>query len=292
MSSARPDLSVVIPCLNAVDTIGAQLDALGDQRWSGRWEVVVADNGSTDETVAVVEAHRDRLPALRIVDASDRRGAGHARNRGVEEARGDSVAYCDADDEVGEGWLAAMGDALAVHEFVACRQDDEKLNEPWVRESRERKFAESLPTLPFPPHLAYTGAGSLGVRRRLHEAVGGFDVALNLEDVDYCIRIQLLGPSLQFVPQAVMHYRYRATLSSIFGQARRYGRGMAELQRKHKPRGVRFPRQRKWLIAGWKPALRHLPHVARPGDRAKLAWILGWQVGRYQGSLRHRVLAV
>ena len=289
---SAPALSIIIPCLNGSDTIGGQLEALAGQSWSGRWEVIVADNGSTDESREIVEGFADRLPDLRIVDASARRSAGFAMNRGVEAARGDSIAYCDADDQVGEGWLAALGDALVEHEFVACRQDDEKLNAPWVRESRERKFVESLPTLTFPPYLPYSGAGTLGVRRSLHEQVGGFDEALYLEDVDYCIRVQLLGPRLAFVPDAVIHYRYRDSLSAIFRQAANYGRGVAALQRKHKPRGTRFPGQRKWLVTGWKPALRHLPHIRRPGDRAKLVWILGTQVGRYHGSIRHRVLSV
>ncbi|HET9225168.1 MAG TPA: glycosyltransferase, partial [Thermoanaerobaculia bacterium] len=41
-------LSVVIPCLNAEATLGDQLEALAGQGWSGEWEVIVADNGSTD----------------------------------------------------------------------------------------------------------------------------------------------------------------------------------------------------------------------------------------------------
>ncbi|HET9323255.1 MAG TPA: glycosyltransferase [Gaiellaceae bacterium] len=288
----EPRLTVVIPCLNAADTIGRQLDALARQQLAAPWEVVVADNGSTDGTPEIVDRWAGRLPELRVVHASERRSAGHARNRGVEAARGESVAFADADDEVGEGWLTAVGDALGEHEFVACRQDDERLNEPWVRAARERKFVAELPTLPFPPHLPYAGAGTLAIRKQLHLRAGGFDPSLDLEDLDYCIRVQLLGPRLQFVPEAVIHYRYRSSLSEIFSQSYAYGRGMAALQRKHKPPGIRFPGQRKWLVKGWKPLLLELPNARRRSGRARLAWILGGQLGRYRGSLEHRVLAV
>src|ERR671919_3057602 len=61
-------LSVVIPCLNAAETIGVQLDALRRQKWSERWEVIIADNGSTDATVSVIEANANGLPNLQIID--------------------------------------------------------------------------------------------------------------------------------------------------------------------------------------------------------------------------------
>ena len=79
-------LSVILPCFNASATIGHQLDALTAQRWDKRWEVIVADNGSTDASRTVAESYKDRLD-LRVVDASDRKGASHARNVGASAAR-------------------------------------------------------------------------------------------------------------------------------------------------------------------------------------------------------------
>src|SRR5918999_5665103 len=159
----EPKLSVVIPCRDAADTLGVQLDALARQTWSEPWEVIVVDNGDDAAIAEIVEAYRKRLPTLRRVVASERPGQAHAMNAGVRAARGDSVAFCDADDEVGEGWLAAMGEALTRHEFVCGRIDYAKLNEPWVRESREPVFAEGLPRIWFPPHLPYGAAGALGI---------------------------------------------------------------------------------------------------------------------------------
>src|SRR5258708_12899377 len=80
------DLSVVIPCLNAGDVLARQLEALATQAWDGTWDVIVADNGSTDETREVAASFDPRLPSLRIVDASDQRGRQHARNVGARVA--------------------------------------------------------------------------------------------------------------------------------------------------------------------------------------------------------------
>ena len=291
MSSDQPMLSVVVPVLDAEDVVSGQLEALASQEWSRPWEVVVADNGSTDGTIAVIERYRARLPAVRVVDASDRRGQAHALNVGVREARAEAVAFCDADDEVAPGWVAAMGEALGQHPFVACRSEAEKLNDAWVAETREPQPSGALSTVPFPPFAPYAGSGGLGVRRAVHESLGGFDESMPaLFDVDYCLRAREAGVELELVPAALLHYRYRTGWVSTFRQARIYAEQMARVQRSHEEKDAR-PRGRPWLLRGWKPILSALPSLHRRGSRAKLAWLLGWQVGRYVGSVRYRVLA-
>jgi glycosyltransferase involved in cell wall biosynthesis len=103
---------VIIPAKDVADVLGRQLEALASQRTSIHWEVVIADNGSTDRTVEVAAAWRDRLPALTIVDAGSRRGAGHARNEAVTRSSGRIPAFCDADDVVCETGVQAYDDAL------------------------------------------------------------------------------------------------------------------------------------------------------------------------------------
>ena len=154
-------MSVVIPCLNAAATIGVQLEALAGQSWEGEWEVIVADNGSTDGSREIVESYRGRLPGLQLVDASDRRGQAHARNLGAAAATGDAFLFCDADDEVAPGWLAALGRALAEHEFVACRYDNETLNPAWVRRTHLNPQRDGLTAYDYPPFLPHAGGGGL-----------------------------------------------------------------------------------------------------------------------------------
>ena len=129
---------------------------------------------------------------------------------GAAAAGGDAFLFCDADDEVAPGWLAALGRALAVHEFVACRYDNEKLNPAWVQRTHLNPQREGLTAYDYPPFLPHAGGGGLGVRRTVHEAVGGFDESLPaLEDTDYCWRIQLAGHGFHFAPDAVVNIRHR-----------------------------------------------------------------------------------
>jgi glycosyltransferase involved in cell wall biosynthesis len=106
------DISVVIPVLNAANILPEQLAALAAQDFPGRWEVILSDNGSTDALEGVVDAWQPRLPGLRIVDASAVIGAGFARDVAVRQSKADRLAFCDADDIVGPGWLAAVYQGL------------------------------------------------------------------------------------------------------------------------------------------------------------------------------------
>lgn len=73
--------------LNEVDTLSDQLAALARQTYHHPWELIVSDNGSVDGTRQLAESWSDRLPDLRVADASDRKGLNHARNVGVARAR-------------------------------------------------------------------------------------------------------------------------------------------------------------------------------------------------------------
>jgi glycosyltransferase involved in cell wall biosynthesis len=287
-------LSVIIPCYNAGDTIGNQLEALTRQRWSQPWEVIVADNRSTDRSRIIVESYRQQLPNLRIVDAFERQGQAHARNVGAQAARGELLAFCDADDEVGAGWLAAMGEALSNHDFVACRFDFERLNPRWGREDFAKTQRDGLQTAYYPPFLDHAGGGSLGVKRTAHEMIGGFDESLLFhEDTDYCFRLQLAGVTLHFIPDAVVHVRNRETLKGSFRQARLWAEYQVLLYKRYRQvTGLRLERPWATYLRRWKGLFWRLPQLRRKEGRAAWFRSLGWQIGRLQGSLKHRIAPV
>lgn len=124
-------VSVIIPCLNAADTIGIQLEELANQQLPELMEVIVSDNGSTDETIAVVQQYKERLPNLYIVEATAKKGAAYTRNTGILAASGDAFLFIDADDKIAPGWLSAMTKALLEHDLVIGSIDLKYLNKPW-----------------------------------------------------------------------------------------------------------------------------------------------------------------
>jgi glycosyltransferase involved in cell wall biosynthesis len=285
-------LTVVIPCLDAAATLPAQLAALAAQSYDGDWEVVVADNGSSDGSRAVVESFAARLPQLRLVDASDRRGRAHARNAGATAARGDALLFVDADDEVAPGYLAAMGAALAAHDFVACRYDSDTLNPTWARGTHGNPQRDGVARYDYPDYLPHAGGGGLGVRRVVHVEVGGFDETMPaLEDTDYCWRVQRAGHSLTFVPEAVVRIRHRHDLGGMFRQGWRTGRYNVLIYTRYRPHGMPRLGVLPGVLRWGKLVLRTPLMMATRAGRSRWAWQMGWRLGRLQGCALYRVAA-
>jgi glycosyltransferase involved in cell wall biosynthesis len=281
---------VIIACLNEEATIATQLEALAGQQWSEPWELIVSDNGSTDETLMVVERYRNRVPNLRIVDASDKRGQPHALNVGVLAANSEALAFCDADDEVAPGWVAAMGEALRRYDFVAGPMEMKKLNPPWLARDHPQRYG--LNRLRYPPYLPHAGSGNMGVKRTVYEAVGGFDESMPyLFDTDYCFKIQLAGTHLHFVPDAVLHARRRGGFGGLFRQGRNYGEYHALLYKRYRPLGMPKLSWKKG-VRGWRSLLRRLRRIRNKAELAQWVWDCGWRLGRVKGCIRFRILAL
>ncbi len=162
---------------------------------AGRVEVVVADNGSTDESAAVARqagATVIMLPDVRL---------GELRNRAVQAARGDVLAFVDADHEIGADWVPAAISALADAQVAAvgapCRPPSPAT---WVQ-----RLYDGLRRHPRTQEaVSWLGSGNMAVRRTAFERVGGFDTTLETcEDVDLCRKLRAQGFTL--VADARLH---------------------------------------------------------------------------------------
>lgn len=285
-----PSVSVIVPVHDAEATLGAQLEALAAQDFDGEWELVVADNGSTDGTVALVRKWTDRLPALRVVDARDRRGVSHARNVGAAAACGELLAICDADDVVTPGWLSALVAASADGDVLAGAFDEESLNPPDVRAwRRPRPTDEPAGSSWFRP---YAVGANCAVWARVLDDIGGWDEAYvdGGNDVELSWRAQQHGYRLRFVPEAVVRYRYRSGLWSWARQS--YAGGRAEPQLYADFRAAGMPPKPLWrTLRTWASlAVRTPCLVASRGRRGRWVGEAARAVGRVRGAVRSRVL--
>lgn len=286
-------VSVVVPYYNAAETLHAQLDALSRQRWTEPWEVVLSDNGSRDNSTAIASSYADRLTNWKIIDSSKVKGPAHARNAGADAAQGESVLFCDADDEVAPGWLAAMGDALRRHDFVTCRFESHKLNEPWAVNTKTCPQESGLQTYDYPPYLPHAASAGIGIKRSIHLAIGGFDESMPmLEDTDYCWRVQLRGTRLHFVGDALIHYRYRNTVSKMMRQARLWGEYNVYIYKKYRPLGMPALSKKTGITKAYQLFRKAPGSFANKQARLRWYWDFSWLWGRTIGSVKYGVFAL
>ena len=287
-----PELvSVVIPVHNGAATIDAQLEALAAQDYRRPFEVVVADNNSTDGLRAHLENHRftDRL-SLRWIDASGPAGASYARNAGAAAAAGDFLAFCDDDDRAHPQWLTELTAVARRCSAVGGAVETASLNT-----ARTQSWRQMLPPeMPyeFPGFLRVSPTCNLGVWKDRFDAVGGFDVAYDrgAEDADFTIRIQLAGGVLGHAPRALIGYRLRDTLRGIWDQSVMCGEGDARLYAEYREYGLP---PRPWYATADVIAyllLRNplLPTLITRVPTGRWLFQAGNLLGRIKGSVRHR----
>ena len=274
-------ISVVVPVLDGLPWLEEQLAALCAQECPQPWEIVVADNGSTDGTVEAARSWVEHCANLRVVDASARAGPAAARNIGAQAAAGELLAFCDADDVVRPDWLGSIARCLAEADVVGGEFDMASLNGGW-------------PAVPAPPatwQMGFLPAGlssNLGVRRSAFEEAGGFSEDLRVgEDVDLCWRLQLAGRRFALAPGAVVAKREDERLGRVFRRALAYGRSGPLLYRRYRAAGAR---RQLWAAArsmGW--LLVAVVRLRDPRVRRSWARAAGMRLGRLVGSIEQGV---
>ncbi|MEU9559421.1 glycosyltransferase [Streptomyces fumanus] len=279
--SAPRLVSVVVPVRDGARTLAAQLTALSRQTGAVPYEVLVVDNGSTDATREVAERARAALPDLRIVDASERPGESYARNRGIAAARGDFIAFCDADDIAGTDWLAAMTEAAKEADLVGGGLDTSVLSPAHTEE-------QPLPMDAQTDFLPFARGANCGAWKDVLTAVGHWDEHYRGggEDMDLSWRVQLCGYLVRYAGDATMHYRLRDELTALARQKWNYGRSGARLYAAYRHAG--FRRRPGRVVAGnWCWLLLHAPDLLRsPALRRRYVRYGARLAGFLAGSVR------
>lgn len=265
---SEPTVSVILASNGRSATIDAQLASLAAQENAPRFEVVLVANQASERLAPVVERWQDRLE-LRVVPADAKVGLAYARNAGVAAAKGCKLLFVDDDDVVGPGYVAAMSAALERNPVVGAKIDLAMLNPGWRADVREVAQVDE----PRPFLFAY--GATLGVRADVFTEVGPFDERLeNLagEDAEWGMRLRQAGYNFAFVPDAVLHYRFRTKYRELARQGYRYGRGGERIEPEWSGWGA-------WLSSLLGP-LRLVVMGPGRGMRHRGVFLIGRRVGR------------
>jgi hypothetical protein len=226
-------VSIVIPARDAGATLARTLATVDAQQFT-RWEVIVVDDGSRDDTRAVAESFAARDPRYRVL-AGEARGAGVARNAGVAVARYPMLLFLDADDVLDPRHL------LELHRALSAKPECGVAYCGWayVMPDGEWVFPESPARggdlFELQAQYCVSVIHTHLVRRSLFESMGGFDPALRTcDDWDLWQRISRTGAGFVPVPAVLAGYVARADSESRDGR-QLLSDGLRVIERGHAP---------------------------------------------------------
>jgi glycosyltransferase involved in cell wall biosynthesis len=219
-------ISVIVATYNRARLLDECLQHIARQRFEAGDEIIVVDNGSSDDTAAVLAAHQRTSPVPLRTLVEPAAGKSRALDRALEAARGDVLAFTDDDVNVCEGWLDAIRDAMSDGRLALVggpvRPRWQCQPPRWLRLGGEGygRLAAPLALLDYGPLPAPLGSrtalgANLAVRREVIERLGGFashlgklrGTLLSGEDHELCQRIQAAGLSTAYWPAArVSHW--------------------------------------------------------------------------------------
>lgn len=227
--NSQVPISVIVPVFNAQETLEKCLSALAASatKWT---EIIIVDNGSSDNSFAISEKFRRSHNNLKVVLLLEKaQGPSAARNAGAKIAKGEWLVFTDADCIVSPSWISdylVHFSRAAVGAVAGCIQ-------PYPPSNAVQK-AISLFTLPSnTKETLHTGSNlregfyptaNLAVRKDTFHAVGGFNENLRYgEDHELCHKIYLAGYRIKAIETAVVEHIHRSTLKGLLKQAFGFG---------------------------------------------------------------------
>lgn len=223
---SQPVVSVIVAAYNSEDGVARLLEALERQTLPReQWELIVADDSSTDETGEVVR----RSGLGRVVGTARRGGSYAARNLALEEATGAVIAVTDADCLPAADWLERGLGQLEVRGVDILGGGIE------MPLSKRPSLAELLDATAgldqelYVNELGFVATANAFVRREVFDRIGGFNAQLiSGGDVEFSRRGTEAGFKLAYAPEARIEHPPRRLARSVFQKSLRVGFGMGQ----------------------------------------------------------------
>ena len=216
-------ISVVVAAYNEEKTIGRCLDSLLAQTAPrNSYEIIVADDGSTDKTKQVAESC-----GVRVITQPNR-GPSAARNLGAQQARGEVVLFIDADSIPDARCVEVMAAAFADPQLAgASGEKKTRQMNLWARLIQmEYDFKYAL--LAAHPTIDFVDSSTAGYRRDIFLANDGFDTNLKeAEDVELSFRLAERGYRMVLLPGAITYHTHPESLAHYLRRKFQYARGRA-----------------------------------------------------------------
>ncbi|MBN1978301.1 MAG: glycosyltransferase [Anaerolineae bacterium] len=227
-----PEYSIVIPAYQAGDMIGHCVRALTMQTVAReRYEIIVVDDGSTDETAAIAR----QVGADQVI-VRPHRGPAAARNAGIEAAQGTIILFTDSDCEPSPEWIERMAAPFADPQVAGTKGTYRTRQRPLIARLVQLEFEVRYERMASLPRIDFIDTYAAAYRREVLSRSGGFDSVYphtSAEDIDLSFRLSEQGHWLIFVPEAWVWHRHPTSLAAYLYRKFRYGLWRARVYLRH-----------------------------------------------------------
>ena len=248
-----PMVTVLVPAYREASGLDGALAPLHDLDYP-RYEVLVVDDGSPDETADIARRHAAADPRFRVLVKTTNEGKAMAMNDAMALVRGDVVVVVDADARLHPGALRRI-----VAHFVRLARVGAVTGNPRVA-NRDSVLTE-LQTLEFTSIVSVlrraqvvwgrilTVSGVISAFRvSALRDVGLFDPAMATEDIDVTWRLQRRFYDVRYEPRALVDMTVPGSLRALWRQRRRWAAGLVQVLRKHRGVIVTWRSRRQWPV--------------------------------------------
>lgn len=248
-------ISIVVPVYNDPKGISDTLTSLTNQDYpKNNFEIIVVDNGSTDDTQDVVKKFVQAYPGLiKLVMENTIRSSYAARNKGIESARGSIIAFIDADMSVDADWLTKIRRSSEKKEwdYLACGV------EIYFKNRSIYEIYDKITGFPIADYVRkghFAPTCCLVVRKKIFEELGAFDPRLiSGGDHEFGTRAYQKGIELIFDEDVTMRHPARSSFKDLYNKHFRLGRG-------HKQLKIYYPERYLRMFRGYSNPRRYLPY--------------------------------
>lgn len=201
-------ISVIVPAKDAAGTLGACLESLlAQEELAVETEIIVVDDGSTDNTAEIAEGF-----GVRVVRQANA-GRSAARNAGASLARGELLAFTDADCTPAPDWLHHQARPFDDPQVVGSKGVYRTRQTGLVSRFVQQEYAFKYKRMAKQAHIDFIDTYAAAYRRSVFLENGGFeDALLSVEDQEFSFRLARKGYQLVFAPQAVVYHHHAATV--------------------------------------------------------------------------------
>jgi len=262
-SAALPFVSIIVPVYNAESSLEACFDSISSLDYpSDKFEVIAVDNGSTDRSREIMSRYK-----LRLLFETSVQSSYAARNKGILSAKGELIAFTDADCVVAHDWLKRLFKDWSDRSIGCFAGEIEGYQPRTVVEKFSHRIGILKRTSAFTwPYLPYASTANAGYRKEIFDRIGLFIPEMYTGgDADIAWRMQRkLCLAVRFIPEALVYHKHRSSVMGLYRQFKKYEYGKIFLHKYHPEYQLPSIKERKnELLEAIRQALSVLPDSIR-----------------------------